>query len=304
MAPSEDGGEPGADGEPRVVEGERRPVDGRRGRVDGEPGSPDPGSRDDLRDFTVDVFTAGEMTHEVFRTGDGPSVVVLPELPGLTPAVAGLARRLRADGFSVAVPSLFGIPGRPVSLAYAAASIPRVCVRREFAAFAARADRPVASYVRALARDAHERAGGPGVGVVGLCFTGGFALAAAAEPSVLAPVASQPSVPFPVGGRRKRDLCMSDIEADEVAERTQREGLCLMGLRFTADRAVPAERFDALSDRFGGAFRRIETPSGPGTSISRTAHSVLGEHYVDEPGHPTRRAYEEVVDFLRQRLLS
>jgi len=260
--------------------------------------------RDDLSDFTCAPFAAEGMTHDVYRTGDGPAVVLLPEIPGLIPEVAGLARRLRAAGFSVAVPSLFGDPGRRLSPGYAAGSVGRLCVSREFAAFAVRADRPVVSYVRALARDAHERCGGPGVGVIGLCFTGGFALAAATDPAVLAPVGSQPSVPMAITPGRRRDLCMSDVEADLVGERTEREGLCLLGLRFTADALAPAARFDALTERFGGAFRRIEIPSGPGTGVRRTAHSVLGVDYVDEPGHPTRAAYDEVVDFLRERLVT
>lgn len=259
-------------------------------------------SRDDLGDFTCAPFSARGMTHDVYRTGDGPAVVVLPEVPGLTPAVADLARRLRDAGFTAVVPSLFGQPGRPISAGYAVASTSRLCVSREFAAFATRADRPVVAYVRALARDAHERAGGPGVGIIGLCFTGGFALAAATEPAVLAPVAGQPSVPPPISPERRRDLGMSDLEADQVADRIEHEGLCLLGLRFSADAAVPPTRFDALAARFGGAFRRIDIPSGPGTGVPRTAHSVLGMDYVDEPGSPTRAAYGEVVDFLRERL--
>lgn len=264
--------------------------------------SPETSSRDDLADFTCAPFSAEGRTHDVYRIGEGPAVVVLPEVPGLTPAVAGLAHRLCDAGFSAVVPSLFGDPGRPLGPAYFATSMSKLCISREFAAFATRADRPVVSYVRALARDAHERAGGPGVGVIGLCFTGGFALAAATEPAVLAPVGSQPSTPPPISPQRRRDLGMSDLEADLVAERTEREGLCLLGLRFTADAAVPPSRFDALAERFGTAFRRIDIPSGPGTGVPRTAHSVLGMDYVDDPGHPTRAAYDEVVDFLRERL--
>ncbi len=175
---------------------------------------------------------------------------------------------------------------------------------REFAAFARGADRPVAAYVRALARDQHWRCGGPGVGVIGMCFTGGFALAAAVEPAVLAPVGSQPSTPFPLGSSRRRDLGMSAGEAEVVGGRARTEGLCLLGLRFSADKVCPAERFAALEERFGDAFRVIEIDSSPGNphGIGKRAHSVLASDLVDEPGHPTLAARDEVVAFLRDRL--
>ena len=261
-------------------------------------------STDPLAGWTVAPFTAAGVTHDVYRRGSGPGVVLLPEIPGLSPAVMDLANHLVAAGFTVAVPSIYGEPGRPVSAGYVLRTIAKACITQEFMAFARRAERPIASYTRALARHLHGEAGGPGVGVIGMCFSGGFALAAAVEPAVLAPVASQPSVPFPVGAERTRDLGMSDRERDNVAERIRGEGLCLLGLRFSEDGASPKDRFTAIEQTFGPGWRAIPIDSSPGNAagIGKREHSVLTSADVEKPGHPTNDARAEVTEFLRQRL--
>jgi dienelactone hydrolase len=265
-------------------------------------------SVDVLAGWTPAPFTAAGVTHEVFTRdpddGPGPGVVLLPEIPGMTPAVMGLADHLVGAGFSVVVPSLFGEPGRPLSAGYVVRSFAKACITKEFAAFARNADRPIAEFVRALARDLHERVGGRGVGVIGMCFTGGFALASAVEPAVLAPVASQPSVPLPLGGARKRDLGMSEREREIIAERVRTEGLCLVGLRFTEDAAAPGDRFSELEKAFGPGWRAIPINSKKGNphGIGRTEHSVLTSADVDTPGHPTHEARAEITAFLHERI--
>jgi dienelactone hydrolase len=216
----------------------------------------------------------------------------------------GLANHLVGEGFTVAVPSLFGEPGRAFSPGYVMGTLAKACITREFMAFARNADRPIAEYVRALARWVHERAGGTGVGVIGMCFTGGFALAAAVEPAVLAPVGSQPSVPFPLGEARRRDLGMSDRERAAIAERVRTEGLCLVGLRFSEDSASPGDRFAELEKAFGPGWRAIPLNSEPGNphGIGRREHSVLTSGDVEKPGHPTHAARAGVTAFLHERL--
>lgn len=261
---------------------------------------------DVLAGWRQQPFTGAGLTHPVFRKGSGPGVVLLPELPGIIPAVMSLAERLVAAGFTVAVPSLTGTPGRPISAAYLAQTVPKMCVSGEFRAFAKRAARPIAEYVRALARQLHDDVGGPGVGVIGMCFSGGFALAAAVEPAVLAPVVSQPGIPFPIGSARKSDIGMSDGERDVVARRARDEGLCALGLRFSNDSVAPAERFAAMAQALGEGWRTVVIDSSPGNphGIAPRAHSVLSSDYVDEPGHPTVAAYDTVVEFLRERLVA
>ncbi len=240
--------------------------------------------------------------HDVYYRGEGPGVILVPELPGATPEVIALGERLVAAGFRVAMPSVIGTPERPISGGYIAGSALRMCVSREFAAFARRADRPIARYLRALARQLHAECGGPGVGVIGMCFSGGFALAAAADESVLAPVLSQPAMPPPIGaGRAATGLSL--IEEAAVTRRAS-DGLCALGLRFTQDRSVPPERFAAFERLLGEGWRAFEIDSSPGNpdGIPANAHSVLTDASAEVPGHPTYRANELLVDFLRERL--
>lgn len=259
---------------------------------------------DPLTDFTTEDVRFGGVARTVHRAGTGPAVVVMAELPGITPAVAEFARRVVGRGHTVFLPHLFGEPGgEPTPLAYLRATAP-ACVSKQFRAFALRTTPPAVDWLRALARHAHAECGGPGVGAVGMCFTGGFALGMATEPTMLAPVLSQPSLPLPLGRRRRQDPGCSDRDLLAVTERARDEDLCVLGLRFTGDRLAPAERFGSLRRHLGDNFIGVEIDSSADNPWGnrRAAHSVLTEDLVDEPGHPTRDALERVLDFLDERL--
>ncbi len=258
----------------------------------------------DLSGWSAAPFTGGGYTHDVYRKGAGPGVVLIPEIPGIHPGVLALGNHLVDNGFTVAMPSLFGEPGKPATAGYLAGVLARVCVAREFAAFATNKPRPVSLFLRALARDLNASTPGKGVGVIGQCFTGGFALAAAVDVSVLAPVLSQPSVPLPLGLKRRRDTGLSEPEMTTIADRCANEGLCAMGLRFSEDRTVPAERFTALKERLGDAFEVIEIDSSRGNEygFGRTAHSVLTEEVREVDGQPAYEARKRVVEFLTRSL--
>jgi dienelactone hydrolase len=259
---------------------------------------------DDLSDFARGAFAHKGIVHDVFRSGEGPAVIVIAEIPGITPKVADFARRVRALGCTVLLPVLFGEPGREPSGRYIASSIAKACVAREFAAFATGKTAPVSEWLRALARYAHGSFGGPGVGAVGMCFTGGFALGMMAGPELIAPVLSQPSLPIGFTAKAKASVQLSPEDLKIVKERVA-EGACVMGLRFTGDRAVPAERFETLRRELGDGFIGVEIDSSEGNAwgIPTNAHSVLTEHFVDEPGHPTRDAMDQVLEFFRTRLV-
>jgi len=259
---------------------------------------------DDLADFTTESFTFGSMTHEAFRSGSGPAVIVIAEIPGITPKVASFARRVRELGCTVWMPVLFGTPGRPASKGAIATSMAKGCVSKEFAAFATGRTAPVSLWLRALARHALSECGGPGVGAIGMCFTGGFALGMMVDPSVIAPVLSQPSLPLPIRRGAKASVQLSPEDLEVVKERAA-DGVCVLGLRFTGDPVVRAERFETLRRELGDAFIGVEIDSSPGNAagIRTDAHSVVTEHLVDEPGHPTREALDQVLEFFRSRLL-
>jgi dienelactone hydrolase len=258
---------------------------------------------DALDGFDETSFDFDGVRRRVFRTGSGPAVVVIHEVPGITPEVAAFGRRVAGAGFTAVLPHLFGEPGKPLSGTYAATVLARNCVAGDFAAFALNRTSPVIDWLRALARGAHTECGGPGVGVVGMCFTGGFALGMMVDAQVLAPVLSQPSLPFPVSASRKKSLGISDADLEKVKERAA-AGACVLGLRFSADVGVPPQRFERLREELGDAFIAVEIDSSPGNphGIARRAHSVLTNDLVDEPGHPTRAALDRVLAFLHERL--
>jgi len=252
--------------------------------------------------FDVTTFSHGGRTHEVYRAGAGPAVVVIHEMPGLHPGVTAFGQRLVDAGYRAYLPSLFGRPGAPFGGSEMRRSLRQVCVSREFVLLADRTP-PAATWLRALAAQAHAECGGPGVGAVGMCFTGGFALAMAVEPAVLAPVLSQPGTPAPLTARKRAALGLDPADLATVKART-REGLCVLGLRFSADRGSPPDRFATLRRELGDAFEGIEIDSSPGNpdGIPKRAHSVLTVDLVDTPGHPTRAALDRVMAFLAGQL--
>jgi dienelactone hydrolase len=242
-------------------------------------------------------------THELFRAGTGPAVVIIHEVPGLTPRVATFGRAVANRGMTAILPSLFGSPGRPPSNVYALASMARACVSREFTLLATDRSSPVTQYLRELAIHEHASCGGLGVGVVGMCLTGNFALAMSVDPIVVAPIMSQPALPLPLGSRRRRALGVTPEDLDVVRGRTD-QGLCVMGLRFSEDSKVPVERFAFLRETLGDGFLGVEIDSSASNAwgYAQSAHSVLTEDFVDTEGSPTRRALDQVLDFLATRL--
>lgn len=253
-----------------------------------------------LADFLCADFTDGPWTRPVYRRGSGPAVIVIHEIPGLHPQVVTFADRLVEAGMTVFMPSLFGTPGRPLSSGYALGTILKIiCIRREFAIWSGGRTSPFVDWLRALARHAHSECGGPGVGAVGMCFTGGFALAMATDPAVVAPVLSQPSLPL-----RKSQAGEIDISPEDVAcvrNRFRQEDLTVLGLRFRSDKLVPDARFARYASELGDRFEAIELDDAdarPGTGFA--PHSVLTIH-LPESG-PGKDAEIRTISFFRERL--
>lgn len=235
-------------------------------------------------------FSAAGFTRETYRRGSGPGVIVIHEIPGITPAVIRFANDVVERGFTVVMPDLVGTPGKDVSGPYLAASSLRVCVAKEFTTWALDRTSPIVVWLRALGRRMHGELGGPGIGAVGMCFSGGFALAMMVDDTMVAPVLSQPSLPLARGrGAGAGSVGLSPDDRVEVARRAA-EGCQVLGLRFTGDRLVGEARFSNLRDLLGDAFVAVELPSS-----SRADHSVLTEQRDDG-------AVEQVLDFLSAKL--
>ena len=256
--------------------------------------------QDDLADFDPRRIRLEGRAKRVFVAGSGPAVIVMTEMPGITPQVARFARYVRDAGFTVWMPDLFGDAGRPFSPLYMAGSIARVCVNREFRALAANQSSPVTRWLRALAAHAHPLCGGKGVGAIGMCMTGNFALSLMLEPAVRAPVLSQPSLPMGRAG----GLHIAPDELAAVKARMEREDLTVLAYRFAGDTFCRAERFAAyqaaLGDRFVG--RVLPDSAANPEAPMKNPHSVVTLHLIDRAGEPTRAALDEILGFFATRL--
>jgi dienelactone hydrolase len=255
---------------------------------------------DPLDDFERRQVTLQGETKLVFVAGSGPAVIVMTEMPGISPHVARFARWIRDAGFTVWMPNLFGTPGRPVSIGYSISSIAKACISSEFRAFAANASSPVTQWLRALAAHAHPLSGGKGVGAIGMCFTGNFALSMMLEPAMLAPVLSQPSLPL----GRSGGMHIAPDELAQVKARLEREDLTVLGYRFKGDAFCKAQRFAAYKEALGERFvcHELEDKDANPSSPMKNPHSVVTLHLIDEQGQPTRQAVDEIISFFRLRL--
>ena len=238
----------------------------------------------------IDSWSLGEhvadgKTFPTYRKGNGPGVIVIHEVPGLTDEVIGFGDEVVDAGYTVVMPQLFGHPGISNSAASAVKAIAGVCVRKEFTKLATRETTPMAEWLRSLARELHGELGGPGVGALGMCFTGGFALAMMVDAAVAAPVLCQPSVPFPVGKTRAADLNLSPADLAKVKERAA-AGCEVLGLRFADDIAV-GTRFETLTAEIGDAFIKVEFPG--------KQHSTVTTHRQQE-------GVERVLAFFDEKL--
>ena len=268
----------------------------------------------DLTTYETATFTDADRTRTIYRKGTGPAVIVISELPGISPMVLGFADRVVALGCTAVLPQLFGQPGREpfpngtIDLRYEFTSFNRICISTEFTAFATGKSSRIVTWLRALAAAEHERNGGPGVGVVGMCYMGGFALAMAVDGHVLAPVLSQPSLPVALTKKQKASIDTSDADLEIVSQRCMNEGLRVLGLRFKNDPFVPDARFSVLKQRLGDGFVAVELDQRDGNPASPMRrfrhHSVLTGDLVDEPGEPTRQALDQVMELFRTKLLT
>ncbi|MFO0619325.1 MAG: dienelactone hydrolase family protein [Polyangiaceae bacterium] len=258
-----------------------------------------------LRDDPLDDFETKEMhylerTRRVFVAGKGPAVIVMTEMPGISPEVAKFARIVRDANFTVYMPDLFGDAGRVPSIPYGLREMVKGCVSKEFRALRANVTAPLTLWLRALAADVFPKCGGKGVGAIGMCFTGNFALSMMLEPAVRAPVLCQPSLPI----GRKGGIHSSPEDLAAIKERLEKDDLSVLGYRFEGDAFCRKERFDAYEKALGSRVHLRTLPSSAANPASHMAnpHSVVTQHLIDEAGQPTRAAVDEILGFFHERL--
>lgn len=254
--------------------------------------------------FSSFEFSKKGYRHQVYKKGDnkGPGVLIIQELPGIMPETIEFANRLADDGYTVYMPHLFG--GLGVKGGEPIKNLGKMCVSFEFRMLATKRKSPITDWLRQLARVMQNETGGP-VAAIGMCFTGSFALALMMDDTIAAPVLSQPAhFDGMLAGDKRSSVGVTEEELEAAVARSEKDNVPVMGFRFTNDVMCPRSRFDYLHELFNERFRRFEIDSSlfNKNKIPLKAHSVFTVDYVDEPGHPTRAAYEELLSFLQERL--
>lgn len=266
-----------------------------------------PLDQDDLlEDFERRSISINESPKTVFTAGHGPAVIVLSEMPGISPHVARFARWVRDAGFTVYMPSLFGRDGAAASAEEAVTVFKRTCISAEFQALGADKPTPVTIWLRGLARQAHHECGGPGVGAIGMCFTGNFSLSMVLDAPTIAPVVCQPSQPLnePAG------IGLPQGELAEIRKKLEDQDLTVLAYRFEGDNWCRAQRFAAYAQALGPRFVARVLPDSAAhpepppffKQVVASPHSVVTAHLIDEAGQPTIAARDEILAFLKHRL--
>ena len=246
-----------------------------------------------IADYRRSPFTAAtaggtSIRHDVYRRGSGAPVVLIQELPGIGPETLRLADEFVANGFEIVLPHLFG----PLEKTSTGGNLLRVfCMRREFHLFENNRASPIVDWLKALCRDV--RGVHKGVGVIGMCLTGNFAISLMGDDSVLTAVSSQPSMPL----MKATELHMSTAEVATIRQRIEATAP-IHAYRFDGDPMCNAAKYQAIDQAFNNdGVTRVVTHTLPGNG-----HSVLTLDFVDEAGHPTRAALDEILAYFAAQL--
>jgi dienelactone hydrolase len=240
--------------------------------------------------FASNTSLGKRIKHDVYSRGEGAPVVIIQELHGIGVETLQLADHLVAAGFQVVLPHLFGPLGRTQMMR----NLARVfCMRREFRLFRSNQASPIVDWLKSLCSHVRDTSEAKGVGVIGMCLTGNFAISLMADDSVLAAVASQPSLPL----LKQTELHMSAQDVQDVKQRIDLVGP-MMTLRFEGDKLCTAEKFGCIDE----AFNKLDNERIQIRTLPGNGHSVLTRDFVDQAGHPTREALDEVIAYFSRQL--
>jgi dienelactone hydrolase len=240
--------------------------------------------------FEAQTSYGDTIAHDIYRRGAGAPVVLLQELPGIGQETLFLADEFVNAGFEVVMPHLFG----PLGKTSAAGNLARVmCLRKEFHLMSSDRSSPIADWIRLLCRRIKDDVGADGVGVIGMCLTGNFAIKLIGDESVLAAVASQPAMPF----FKQGELHMSSADIRQSRQALDSKGPMRV-LRFENDPLCAAKKSECIHQAFNAdGADRVQEITLPGRG-----HSVLTLDFVDKTGHPTREALNGVIDYFTRQL--
>jgi dienelactone hydrolase len=239
-------------------------------------------------DGTLAGFTPVTGLPRTLQTGDAshPPVVLLHELPGLTPADLALGYCLAGRELHVYVPVLFGEPGQDNGILGYFQS----CATREFECSKLSTSSSVLDRIEQVVEHAHKVAG-RGVGVIGMCLTGIFPLALLRNRHVRAAVVCQPTLPFSLLARGPAGAQIDNLglgQDDLVA--ALRSDVSFLAVRYAQDRLCPEGRMKKIETTFGDRVAVIRIPTD-----APKRHSTLAADY-----DPT--AFDDTVRYLKVRL--
>lgn len=239
--------------------------------------------------FSTDVVDGEPLAHDVYTRGEGPIILLIQELPGIGPQMLTLADKIVAAGFTVVMPHIFGPLGK---LSFAGNIARLFCMRREFSLFSRNKASPVVNWLKALCGQVKQQYDVPGIGVIGMCLSGNFAISLMADDNVLAAVASQPSLPL----FGNSSLHMSPQDVDQIKSRLDTHGP-MLAYRFKGDMLCTGSKFKAIGKAFNDNKERIKL-----RTLKGNKHAILTVHFIDEEGSPTVEALNELIGYFRGKL--
>jgi dienelactone hydrolase len=245
--------------------------------------------------FSATTRYNDSITHDIYTKGSGAPVILLQELPGISDETFRLADKFIDAGFTVVMPHLFGPIGK---IAFISNTARIFCMRKEFRLFEKNKSSPIVDWLKALCAEVKQKHNAEGVGMVGMCLTGNFAMALMADENVLATVASQPSLPL----LNPNLLQLSGAEIEGIKDRIDSvgvdDGSPLTVLRFKEDKLSTREKLNTVEQCFNTPdHKRVNCVELPGKG-----HSVLSLDFVDESGHPTYEALETILNYFKKRV--
>jgi dienelactone hydrolase len=240
----------------------------------------------------------------------GPPIILLHEMPALSPDLLDLALRLSRNNYSVYVPLLWGKEDENAASRF-------VFFRHAFELRAssrwragiADVHRPILDDLAELCRKIIVEHPNQRIGVIGNCLTGIFPFALAARvPEVAAPIASQPTLPLTLSKSDWPKTGLSSEDTRRLQERIRTEpNFQLLGFRFEEDLVSPAARFDTLKRQFHPRFVDGTIPVKYyhcRDEMPRHPHAVLTECHMENPKLATSHAWQECLNFLAAKLRS
>ena len=231
----------------------------------------------------------------VFSRGEGPSILLLQELPGINRWLLWFADRLVGRGFRVHIPHLFG----PLEKSAEKANLVKILLfrRREFRLFDADRPSPIVECLFQLCDHIRAESDTPGIATIGMSLTGSFAISLMACDSVWAAVSAQPALP----ARNPQALHMSPADIQFIRGEIDKKG-SILAYRFQTDPLCPLARFDALDHAFNDPGQPPRIQVSGASVIPGEGHSVFTHHFNGAANHPTQIAFEEIVNYLQKRL--